>query len=297
MATSLSKQTFGLQAIRGFVAFLKSFVPESSLQPFIHVGERLFKAVYGDTITANIEGLKFTVSVDQRSYLYCLQSSEVQSYMIDLFKDVVQPGMVVLDIGTHIGTFTLLAAQRIGNTGKVYAFEPDPINFRYLTTNIQENQFEQRVVTVHKAVADQRKTLPFHIGPGIRTRNSLFVTAKSADQIEVECIAIDEFLDQNIVADVVKIDIEGAEVQALEGMKQLIARSLHQLKLFIECNPNALQLAGSSAEGLIRKLEDMGLRIFIIDEQNKRLQPVTDELLPEISTCKYVNLYCYCNAR
>jgi predicted methyltransferase len=54
-----------------------------------------------------------------------------------LFQETLQPGMVVIDIGAHVGYYTLLAAKLVGPTGKIYAFEPEPGNNEALNKNIE----------------------------------------------------------------------------------------------------------------------------------------------------------------
>jgi precorrin-6B methylase 2 len=70
------------------------------------------------------------------------------------FHTLVQPGDRVVDVGAHVGYFTLLAARLCGPNGRVFAFEPHPDNFRLLERNIRENGAEN-VTAVRKAVADR----------------------------------------------------------------------------------------------------------------------------------------------
>ena len=64
-----------------------------------------------------------------------------------LFKETVKPGMVVVDIGAHVGYYTLLAAKQVGPDGKVYAFEPEPGNHALLLKNIGMNGYDNVVAT------------------------------------------------------------------------------------------------------------------------------------------------------
>ena len=106
--------------------------------------------------------------------------------------------------------------------------------------------------------------------------------------VPVECITIDEFLDETVVVDLIKMDVEGAELHALKGMKRTIARASTHLTMFVECQSRGLRLAGGSAGALIEQLRELGLRVMVIDEQNRRLSPVD----ADIESVKYVNLYC-----
>jgi len=212
-----------------------------------------------------------------------------EAYMTELFKQALRPRQVVCDIGSYIGYYALLAAQHVGSSGKVFAFEPDPHNFAYLSLNVKTNHFENIVVTLQKAVSDKSGCFDFYIYEGDRSQSSLFeVQERTVRKIQVETIALDDFLAEPMAVDVVKIDIEGGEIRALRGMKRLLNRS-PRLTMFVECNPKALQRAGSSAKELLQILEDNGFRVLVIDEAAKSLQ------MPDIGTIekmKYVNLFC-----
>ena len=80
-----------------------------------------------------------------------------------IFKELTQQGMVVIDIGAHIGYYTLLAAREAGHSGRVYAFEPEVDNYRWLIKNVEINGY-QNVTTVAKAVADRTGSIKLWIG-------------------------------------------------------------------------------------------------------------------------------------
>ena len=75
-----------------------------------------------------------------------------EKYETELFKKMVQDGMVVVDIGANIGYYTLIAAKLVGNKGIVYAFEPEPSNYELLCQNIAINGYTN-VVPIEKAVS------------------------------------------------------------------------------------------------------------------------------------------------
>ena len=76
---------------------------------------------------------------------------EVQN--IELFKRMVKPNMVVVDVGAHIGYYTLIASRIVGQGGKVFAFEPEPSNYNNLIQNVEMNKCKN-VLTIEKAVSD-----------------------------------------------------------------------------------------------------------------------------------------------
>ena len=94
--------------------------------------------------------------------------------------------------------------------------------------------------------------------------------------------------------DVLKMDIEGGEPRALDGMRTTIAVSPN-LVMFVECNPNALAASGSSAVELIERLRELGFDVREIDEKGRLFRPITEKLVADESADdpKFsVNLYC-----
>jgi len=110
----------------------------------------------------HVQGSKMYVNPkDSGVGAHLLKSSVYEPYETKLFKQVMKEEMVVVDVGAHIGYFTLMAAKLVGAKGKVYAFEPDPSNYRLLVKSIHENGY-RNVVAIQKAVSNKKqKTVLF----------------------------------------------------------------------------------------------------------------------------------------
>jgi len=250
-------------------------------------GKNLLKPLFGNRLSVHVEGFDISASLEHRHYLRALRRGEIEALMARLFANVIHPGMVVLDIGAFVGWYTLLAARRVGAHGRVYAFEPDPRNYELLSENLRLNRLGARVICLPKAVSDEAGLQPFFLHGGDQSRSSL-IPSGGGQSTMVETIVPDDFLDQGMKIDVVKIDIEGGEIQALRGLSQTLAHSASRVKLFVECNPTSLQFAGESPQSLLAALRRLDFAIFMIDEANRGLKPVDSR----IETAKYVNLYC-----
>ena len=179
-----------------------------------------------------------------------------------------------MDLGANIGYFSLLAAKLVGEKGKVFAFEPEPKNFYYLQKNIEVNNYKN-IYPFQKAVSDKNGTTKLFIcgyDSGHHTINQYDrVAAYSHGRpteikpIEIETVALDNFLsDKTDQVDVIKMDIEGAEALAVEGMKNLLKKNKN-VKFLMEFFPLFIKKMGSSPEKLIRTLlEDLRFNIFVI---------------------------------
>jgi FkbM family methyltransferase len=134
-----------------------------------------------------------------------------------LFSKYVRTGMIVYDVGANVGYYTLLASMLTGSKGKVFSFEPLPANISYLKKHIELNRVKN-VNVIQNAASDKVSQVRFNFGEN-RSSGHLSNTG----EIEVETISLDEFIKQgNPEPDLIKMDIEGAEYDALVGAKDLL---------------------------------------------------------------------------
>jgi FkbM family methyltransferase len=178
-----------------------------------------------------------------------------------LFKDLIRPGQRVADLGANIGYFTLLAARLVGPSGRVFAFEPEPRNFACLARNIALNDYGHAAAFNQAAwhtpgrlklyQANERDTGAHTL----RETHAMwyFDAPRGGAFVEVEAVVPDDLLAAVAPFDVIKMDIEGAEMDALLGMAKTIERS-PRLTLFVEFFPQALREMGHPPEELLTLL-------------------------------------------
>jgi len=214
-----------------------------------------------------------------------------EPYTTELFKQAIKPGSKILDIGAQFGYFSLIAAKQAGQEGRVYAFEPAPANFQLLNRNIQMNGYTDIILAVQKGVGNRHTKEPLYLYEGCDSPGMHCHTQRSLKEtISIECVTIDEFLGGSPV-DVVKMDIEGNEPYALEGMKQTVLKN-HNIIMFIEVNPILLSRAGVKPEDFLGQLESLGFDVQLIDEHSRCLKPISKELLKKVDPEWYANIYC-----
>jgi FkbM family methyltransferase len=238
------------------------------------------------------DGLHLYGTKAHQRILYRMARRSFEPFTTELFTAALEPGMVVLDIGAYVGHYALQAGRVVGPAGRVFAFECHPVSFRFLQHNIAINKQRGRVAAVQRAVTDRSGVMPFFLRGGDASMSSLWEGARARQTVEVEATSIDEmFPDEQI--DVIKLDVEGGEIQALRGMERTLAGAT-KLVLFVECNPNALAAAGGSVAGLLECLEGFD-DVRVIHERPKALSADLDELFEaeRAASKKYfVNLYC-----
>jgi FkbM family methyltransferase len=164
--------------------------------------------------------------IDRSIYLYGLYEYRVAS----IFCAALSPGMTVTDVGAHHGLYTLLAANRVGIDGRVLAVEPNPATAVRLQDNIALNKF-QNVLVVPSALSnrDVESLLFVPADPNLRAQASLrpdWQRDGTTTAITIAAQRLDTVLDRLGCGrlDVVKLDVEGCEVQVLEGGEMTIKR-------------------------------------------------------------------------
>lgn len=211
--------------------------------------------------------------------------------------NLVQPGMVMLDVGAHVGYYACRYAKVVGEHGRIFAFEPHPRTFKTLCHNTQ--QFTS-VTPVSAALAETEGTAVLHDYLIMSASGSLHYDAAMADlqqaqvhkgdvaprigeafqpqTFTVHTMPADVFLQEQGVmqVDIIKMDIEGAEVGALRGLRQTIARS-PGLKLVMEYNPAALKAFGHEPETALAEVCALGFAQVQAIEADGSLRNLTGE--------------------
>jgi FkbM family methyltransferase len=238
------------------------------------------------------------ISIVKKTKLYCISHfkenyAEIQGhkmYLDSLFapisvtgiwepvqteyiKNNVKEGQVVIDLGAHIGYFTLIFAELVGIKGKVFAFEPNPTNYSLLKKNVSINNF-LNVTTTQKAVSDETKKLELFLSENNTGDNRIFDANDHKKSIEIESISlIDFFKNYNDQIDFIKMDIQGSEVKALRGMLPLLEKN-KTLKIISEFWPYGIRAAGDKPEELLEILVRLGFKINLINHVKKIIEPI-----------------------
>lgn len=158
-----------------------------------------------------------------------------EGHLMALFERMEPHGWTVLDIGANIGTHTIKLATLIGPSGSVFAVEADIDNAAALRLTVLENGL-QNVALLAFAASDQPGVLA---ATETQQTNSVFMAAAGATTMTkmAACLPVDAVISKHV--DLVKIDIEGAELVALRGMQNLIARC--RPPVLIEFSPAYIQ--------------------------------------------------------
>jgi FkbM family methyltransferase len=169
------------------------------------------------------------------------------------------PGATVVDVGANIGYNTVYAAQRVGPRGRVIAVEPAQDNLAVLYANVLGNDLRQ--VTVFPVAAGRTAGVQaFFLRGAVSAVNSLYPDsfyAAVTDTVQVSIAPLDDLVAG--VPDLVKIDVEGAELEVLAGMPCILAAET--VRLIVEWHPILQEAAGHAPDALPRTLLDRGFTL------------------------------------
>jgi len=224
-------------------------------------------------VALHVSGFNFRMCVDMKdegvsSHIYF--NGIYENAITEIFFSYLKTGMSVLDVGANIGYFSLIASEIVGESGHVFSFEPNPRNFLLLKHNININGF-RNVSIEQKAVWNEDSQIRLYLDPEADSQNiasgghSIVATGKKRKFVKVESIQLDSFLKNDVVVDFIKMDIEGAEAVALNGMDRILKKN-ENVVLVTEILPYALKAAGTPAETYFKQLADLGFKLHIIEK-------------------------------
>jgi len=242
----------------------------------------------------NCEVQGHRMSLDEKDSLGLLWNGCYEPFETELVGCHIKKGDVVLDIGANIGYYTLLFARQVGETGRVFAFEPDPVNFALLKRNVQRNGYEN-VELIQKAVAARTESMHLYLNDENRGDHRVYDSHDGRPSISIEAVSLDDyFKDFDGRINFIKMDIQGSEEGALRGMAGLLRRHA-TVKLLTEFWPVGLHRYGAEAAEFLRMIEQQDFEIHHVNEGAKRLEPVDVHELTRVYTPEkenYTNLFC-----
>jgi FkbM family methyltransferase len=251
------------------------------------MGRRVLKYQRRPYATLRVNG--YSMTLDMRDPVISstlLKTRSWEPYETRLMSQVLEPGDTFIDIGAHIGYYSLLAAQRVGPRGRVLAFEPAPDNYALLKRNVAQNRLTRIIHTENCALASQPGELTLHLSAHNNGDHRVYATDRADDkifnnsrrrrQVRVPAISLDAFLPEKFpgIIDVIKMDVQGAEMSALQGMQRILEQN-PDIVLFMEYWPHGLRQCGGDPARLLEMVTDQaGLSLLFIDPEAEQVTPI-----------------------
>ncbi len=232
-------------------------------------GRVLIKPIWG--------GHLFVPASDMSLTPYLLSSGVFEAPLTNFILNRVKPGDVVFDIGGHTGYFTILMGFKVGPSGKVVTYEPDPFMFQFLSDNVGTNYLHQQIELHNKAAFSHEEELILHASSKFTGHNSIYGRDGEelrkfdtqfdpfVQEVKVQAEALDKYADTYSRIDLLKIDIEGAEYDAFKGMKRLFKENILQSGVF-EWNRQGMGNRLPDFVELLKELQrETGMSFYFLD--------------------------------
>lgn len=216
------------------------------------------RTVFGSRLAGNTEEL-----LQQYVYYFGVWEPNLTAWI----RDRLQPGDTFIDVGANIGYYSLLASTRVGEKGSVVAVEPSPPAFRALEENLARNR-AGNVRAVNVAAFDCWKMLTIFDGPRNHTGlASVFPAPDLRAAYQVRGVPLSEILRPGEAerARLIKIDVEGAEGQVVDGMVPLLDVGPEDLEVIVEIGPRRLRKQGRRAEEILGLFSARGFHAYRIE--------------------------------
>ena len=177
-------------------------------------------------------------------------------------RENLKPGDTFLDIGAHIGLFSVVASRLVGKKGRVISFEPTPYTRGVMRDVLRLNGVTDGVEVRSEAVSSESGTTTFFdSGETISVVNSLVRHKDARAEFEVTVVTLDEFAaEHGVKPDCMKIDVEGSELELLFGAKKTLTAD--RPKIILSIHPPFVPNGRTTVEGIWSKLEEHCYNIF-----------------------------------
>ncbi|RLB34113.1 MAG: hypothetical protein DRH12_17715 [Deltaproteobacteria bacterium] len=213
-----------------------------------------------------------------------------EALAVKLVHQEVKPGDIVADIGANIGYYALLEARLVGDKGKVYAIEPVPENVELLRRNVKLNKY-QNVEVFQLAIGNKNRTNFIYLSSK-RNWSSMIRTKQAAPTIKgkipVQEVTFGDFcLKNRLYPNFIRMDVEGYEVEVIEGMKDLL-KDKRGLKILMEIHP----YRGKEIKLMLKTLREHGFECKAVINE-----PDSPQLLIQKEPQFLKKMFNFCNER
>jgi FkbM family methyltransferase len=233
-----------------------------------------------ETTAIQVDGITLWINLYDPRIMFAMDEIRGTGVDFKIIKSVLRPGDLFVDVGANHGTYSLIAAQVVGSTGKVVTFEPQPCLANLIRKSCVSNNIDY--CDVHElACSDHEGKVNFYIPKAWSGSASLFLaqTAKMpCEKIEVQLVTLDSILTpitQSLpekARTFLKVDAEGSEMAALRGAETFIRT--HRPWIHFELNPETAHAAQQSQDSVVELLSSWGYEDFAEVEEFPKTRPL-----------------------
>ncbi len=248
--------------------------------PVAHGVERLMDAVNpmppAGPVTTTLRGIPLEFTYDPRSYIgrFLYYRGMYEEATVEVLRRALRPGMNFLDVGANIGLYSTVAGYLVGPSGKVLAVEPQESMWSAIEFNARQNRLSN-VSLIRSAVGRAAGVARLH---QLYTNNPSAATLQlqrdeaSISSSPVSVLPLSELLRAADLGDadlVVKVDVEGAELEVLAGAEEYFVAHPPAM-ILIECVDHHLRRFGATSVDLLRMLDSLGYHLSSVHHGRRR---------------------------
>jgi FkbM family methyltransferase len=208
-----------------------------------------------------------------------------EAHVTGWLQQTLTRGQVFVDVGANVGYFTLLGGSLVGSTGRVVGVEAHPRLAELLRRNVIMNGLHGHTTTWHRAAWSESTNVKFHLRHNFAGNSSVGSIGDEAldrlgdveEVVDVPAVPVDSLVDAVPPVDVLKIDVEGAEVHALTGLSRTLANP--RITVMFEWAPAQIDAVGDKPAALVDLLEGHGFRFRLLEDD---LSPIERSKLLEL---------------
>jgi FkbM family methyltransferase len=242
------------------------------------VAQVFWRTGWGRRLTFPLRGFRLHLHPANLAWQLWMDRHQRDADM-SLIRSLLKPGDTMIDLGANIGFTALEGAQAVGMSGRVHAIEPHPFIHRCLSENLTLNQLgPPQVQTYPVAVADEPRDTGVQFTNDRRDDMNFMLPKSAANSpgtsktiLTVPVTTLDTLFPALLQCDLLKIDVEGAELSVLRGASSLLK---HTRQILVEAgDPNSLR-HGSTSGDLLAHLQSAGFQVHAMDGGEGMNKPV-----------------------
>jgi FkbM family methyltransferase len=244
----------------------------------------------GEVLVKTEVGFLLCAATDHALLSCLLETGELERGTRILIQKYLKPGNVFIDVGANVGMHTLAAARAMQGQGKIIAFEPFEPTMRMLEKSIWMNGFSSMTEIHQAAVSNAAGRQQLFIG-ATSGHHSLFALEPSPNNaqgpVEVPLVRLDSVIAAGQRIDLMKIDVEGAELEVIEGAVSLIADN-PEIALIVEFGPSHLRRTGRTPSQWLDAFNQLGLYYRVINNESGALEEWSLDALEQVESVNLI---------
>jgi FkbM family methyltransferase len=260
------------------------------IEQYSYASARRFAVPCGDaeTLVRTNVGYVLCSSSDHALLAQLVDTGDLEPGTRQLIQRFLHPGDLFVDVGANVGLHTIAAARAMQGIGKIIAFEPFEETKRLLERTAWINGFSE-IIKIHQAAVSHQSGYEDLFLGATSGHHSLFASEASNQfpSVRVPTVRLDDVISKDEAISLLKIDVEGAELDVLRGATEAINNN-SDLALIVEFGASHLKHNGHSPHQWISAFTDLGLTYCAISESTGALENIT---LTQLESVDSVNLF------